>query len=64
MTEQRRLAAIVSADVAGYSRLMGCDKSGTLTAQKILRQDMVNSAIACPPVIVKIIGDVLPLLEE
>jgi hypothetical protein len=30
MTEQRRLAAIVSADVVGYSRLMGCDESGTL----------------------------------
>ena len=29
MTEQRRLAAIVSADVAGYSRLMGRDESGT-----------------------------------
>jgi adenylate cyclase len=28
--EQRRLAAIVSADVAGYSRLMGRDESGTL----------------------------------
>jgi adenylate cyclase len=31
-TEQRRLAAIVSADVAGYSRLMGRDESGTLAA--------------------------------
>ena len=30
MTEQRRLAAIVSADVAGYSRLTGRDESGTL----------------------------------
>ena len=30
MTEQRRLAAIVSADVVGYSRLMGRDESGTL----------------------------------
>ena len=28
MTEQRRLAAIVLADVAGYSRLMGLDDSG------------------------------------
>jgi hypothetical protein len=28
MTEQRRLAAIVSADVAGYSRLMGRDEGG------------------------------------
>jgi class 3 adenylate cyclase len=30
MAEQRGLAAIVSADVAGYSRLMGRDESGTL----------------------------------
>ena len=29
-SEQRRLAAIVSADVEGYSRLMGRDESGTL----------------------------------
>ena len=28
--DQRRLAAIVSADLAGYSRLMGRDESGTL----------------------------------
>jgi adenylate cyclase len=28
MTEQRRLAAIVSAEVAGYSLLMGRDESG------------------------------------
>jgi hypothetical protein len=34
VTEQRRLAAIVSADVAGYSRLMGRDESGTLAALK------------------------------
>jgi adenylate cyclase len=30
--EQRRLAAIVSADVAGYSRLMGREESGTVRA--------------------------------
>jgi adenylate cyclase len=44
--EQRRLAAIVSADVAGYSRLMGRDESGTLAALKALRQDVVDPAIA------------------
>ena len=42
MTEQRRLAAIVSADVAGYSRLMGRDESGTLAALKALRQEVVD----------------------
>ena len=30
MTEQRRLAAILVADVAGYSKLMGSDEAGTL----------------------------------
>jgi len=45
-TEQRRLAAIVSADVAGYSRLMGRDESGTLAALKAIRQEVVDPAIA------------------
>jgi class 3 adenylate cyclase len=31
-TMQRRLAAILAADVVGYSRLMGSDEMGTLTA--------------------------------
>ena len=46
MTEQRRLTAIVSADVAGYSRLMGQDESGTLAALKTIRQEVVDPAIA------------------
>ncbi|SEP24371.1 Adenylate and Guanylate cyclase catalytic domain-containing protein [Rhodospirillales bacterium URHD0017] len=46
MREQRRLAAIVSADVAGYSRLMGRDESGTLAALKAIRQDVVDPEIA------------------
>ncbi|OFX04302.1 MAG: hypothetical protein A3D94_18295, partial [Alphaproteobacteria bacterium RIFCSPHIGHO2_12_FULL_66_14] len=44
--EQRRLAAIVSADIAGYSRLMGRDESGTLAALKALRAGIVDPAIA------------------
>ena len=44
--EQRRLAAIVSADVAGYSRLMGRDESGTLAALKALRREVVDPRIA------------------
>ena len=40
--EQRRLAAIVSADVAGYSRLMGRDESGTLGALKRLRREVID----------------------
>jgi class 3 adenylate cyclase len=63
MTEQRRLAAIVSADVAGYSRLMGRDESGTLAALKVLRQEVVDPAIASHGGrIVKTTGDGL-LLE-
>jgi class 3 adenylate cyclase len=34
---QRRLAAILAADVVGYSRLMGQDEAGTLVALKSLR---------------------------
>ena len=43
--ELRRLAAIVSADVAGYSRLMGRDESGTLAALKALRRDLIDPRI-------------------
>jgi len=46
MKEQRRLAAIVSADVVGYSRLMGQDESGTLAALKALRRELVDPKIA------------------
>jgi TolB-like protein/class 3 adenylate cyclase/tetratricopeptide (TPR) repeat protein len=61
--EQRRLAAIVSADVAGYSRLMGRDESGTLAALKALRREMVDPRIATHGGrIVKTTGDGL-LLE-
>jgi adenylate cyclase len=63
MTEQRRLAAIISADVAGYSRLMGRDESGTLAALKSVRQEVVDPAIASHGGrIVKTTGDGL-LLE-
>src|SRR5215470_10936815 len=63
MTEQRRLAAIVSADVAGYSRLMGRDESGTLAALKAIRQEVVDPAVASHGGrIVKTTGDGL-LLE-
>ncbi len=43
---QRRLAAVLAADVVGYSRLMGADEMGTLTALKSHRRDLVDSAIA------------------
>src|SRR5438477_2370786 len=46
MTTTRRLAAILAADVAGYSRLMGADEVGTLEALKAHRREVVDPAIA------------------
>ena len=40
MTTTRRLAAILAADVAGYSRLMGADEVGTLEALKAVRREI------------------------
>jgi adenylate cyclase len=46
MSQTRRLAAILAADVAGYSRLMGADEEGTLERLKALRRDLVDPEIA------------------
>jgi adenylate cyclase len=55
---ERRLAAILAADVAGYSRLMGADEVGTLTALKSHRRDVIDPAIAAHSGrIVKTTGD-------
>lgn len=43
---QRRLAAIVAMDVAGYSRLVGDDEEGTLTALRSHREDLTDPLIA------------------
>lgn len=43
---ERRLAAVLAADVAGYSRLMGADEVGTLAAIKADRREIVDPAIA------------------
>jgi adenylate cyclase len=43
---ERRLAAILAADVAGYSRLMGVDEEGTLAALKVLRKSLIDPKIA------------------
>jgi adenylate cyclase len=43
---ERRLAAVLAADVAGYSRLMGGDEEGTLARLKSLRKTLVDPAIA------------------
>ena len=42
---QRRLAAILAADVVGYSRLMGADEEGTLAALKVLRREVADLKI-------------------
>ncbi len=43
---ERRLAAILAADVAGYSRLMGADEEGTLERLKALRRELLDPKIA------------------
>lgn len=43
---ERRLATVLAADVAGYSRLMGADEVGTLAALKAHRRDIVDPVIA------------------
>jgi len=42
---ERRLAAILAADVAGYSRLMGVDEEGTLAALKAIRRELADPKI-------------------
>ena len=45
MSQTRRLAAILAADVAGYSRLMGADEEGTLAALKAIRRELANPKV-------------------
>src|SRR5271163_1377928 len=46
MASTRRLAAILAADVVGYSRLMGADEEGTLARLKAVRRELVDPKIA------------------
>jgi adenylate cyclase len=56
--EQRRLAAILAADVVGYSRLMEADESGTLARLRALRRDIIDPSIAAHSGrMVKLMGD-------
>jgi class 3 adenylate cyclase len=65
MTATRRLAAILAADVAGYSRLMGADEEGTLAHLKALRTELVDPSIAeHRGRIVKTTGDHLAARDE
>jgi len=55
---ERRLAAIMAADVVGYSRLIRVDEEGTLAALKALRTDLIDLKIAeHHGRIVKLMGD-------
>jgi TolB-like protein len=45
MSQIRRLTAILAADVAGYSRLMGADEEGTLERLKALRRELLDPKI-------------------
>jgi TolB-like protein/class 3 adenylate cyclase len=43
---ERKLAAILAADIAGYSRLMGADEEGTLACLKAHRRELIDPKIA------------------
>jgi len=43
---ERRLAAILAADIAGYSRLTGVDEEGTIARIRTLRQELIDPTIA------------------
>src|SRR5271165_595224 len=43
---ERRLAAILAADVAGYSRLIGADEEGTLDRLRSIRAELIDPTIA------------------
>jgi len=58
MAATRRLAAILAADVAGYSRLIGADEPGTLQRLRVIRAEVINPAVeAHSGRIVKTTGD-------
>jgi adenylate cyclase len=55
---ERRLAAILAADVVGYSRLMEADEDGTLARLKTVRLELIDPALAkCKGRIIKTTGD-------
>jgi adenylate cyclase len=55
---ERRLAAILAADVVGYSRLMEVDEAGTLARLKTVRLELIDPALAkCKGRIIKTTGD-------
>jgi len=62
MGETRKIAAILVADVVGYSRLAGADEDRTLSRLRGLRSDLIDPAVAAPDGrIVKRAGDGSPI---
>jgi class 3 adenylate cyclase len=55
--EQRKLAAIVAADVVGYSRLVGRDESGTLPRMREHRKERLELPLSLRRRLVKLTGD-------
>ena len=43
---ERQLVAVVAADIAGYSRLMGADEEGTLARLKTCRRELIDPGLA------------------
>lgn len=57
MNQTRRLATILAADVAGYSRLIGADEEGTLARLKAIRAEIIDpKIIECHGRLVKTTG--------
>jgi adenylate cyclase len=55
---ERKLAAILAADVVGYSRLVGADEAGTVARLKALRKELIEPLVAeHRGRIVKLMGD-------
>jgi adenylate cyclase len=55
---ERRLAAVLAADIVGYSRLMEVDETGTLARLKTVRMELIDPAIAnCKGRLIKTTGD-------
>ncbi|MGD1213325.1 MAG: adenylate/guanylate cyclase domain-containing protein, partial [Candidatus Acidiferrales bacterium] len=46
MTETRKLAALLAADITGYSRLAGADEDRTLARLRGLRSDLIDPSIS------------------
>ncbi len=62
----RRLAAIMAADVVGYSRLIRADEEDTIAALKALRADLIDPKLGehCERVVKPMGGEVLTLEDR